>query len=101
MADEVKTFGDTRRMIINTIEELRRGEMSAATGMAIAANMKVLNDSVQVEINAAKLSLLTEGRAHSFGKLVGMGQRVIGGDVTPRLRSPGAPDEPTQTPSHP
>ena len=25
MADEVKTFGDTRRMIINTIEELRRG----------------------------------------------------------------------------
>ena len=55
--------------------------MSAATGMAIAANMKVLNDGVQVEINAVT-PLLTEGRAHSFGKLVGMGQRVIGGDVT-------------------
>jgi hypothetical protein len=53
--------------------------MPAATGMAIAANMKVLNDSIQVEINAAKLSLQTEGRAHEFGKIVQMGQRLIGG----------------------
>lgn len=72
------TFGDTRRLIIETIMKLRSGEMPAATGMAIAANMKVLNDSVQVEINAAKLSLATEGRAHEFGKIVGMGQRLIG-----------------------
>lgn len=52
--------------------------MPATTGMAIAANMKVLNDSVQVEINAAKMALATEGKAHSFGRVVGMGQRLIG-----------------------
>jgi hypothetical protein len=75
----IATTGDARRMILDTIVELRRGDMPAATGMAIAANMKVLNDSIQVEINAAKLSLQTEGRAHEFGKIVQMGQRLIGG----------------------
>ena len=75
----IATTGDARRMILDTIMELRRGDMPAATGMAIAANMKVLNDSIQTEINAAKLSLVTEGRAHDFGQVVQMGQRLIGG----------------------
>lgn len=77
--NQIATAGDARRMILETIMELRRGDMPASTGMAIAANMKVLNDSIQVEINAAKLSLATEGRAHEFGKVVQMGQRLIGG----------------------
>ena len=50
--------------------------------MAIAANMKVLNDNIQVEINAAKLAMATEGRAHTFGRVVGMGQRLIGNDTS-------------------
>lgn len=77
---QIATFGDARRMILETIMELRAGTLPATTGMAIAANMKVLNDSVQVEINAAKLSLQTEDRAHNFGRVVGMGQRLIGND---------------------
>jgi hypothetical protein len=77
--NHIATFGDARRMILDTILELRRGDMPASTGMAIAANMKVLNDSVQIEINAAKLSMQTEGRAHEFGKVVSMGQRLIAG----------------------
>ena len=79
-ATQLMTFGDARRIIIDTILQLRNRDMPAATGMAIAANMKVLNDNVQVEINAAKLALATEGRAHSFGQIVGMGQRLIGND---------------------
>lgn len=78
--NQMMTFGDVRRMIIDTIVQLREGQMDATRGMAIAANMKVLNDNVQVEINAAKLALQTEGRAHSFGRVVGMGQRLIGND---------------------
>lgn len=77
----ITTFGDARRMIIDTIMELRSGSMDVGRGMAIAANMKVLNDSIQVEINAAKMSLLTEGRAHNFGRVVTMGTKLIGGDV--------------------
>lgn len=79
-ATQIATFGDARRMILDTIVQLRAGSMSAATGMAIAANMKVLNDNVQHEINATKLALQTEGKAHSFGRVVQMGQRLIGGD---------------------
>ena len=77
-ATQLMTFGDARRIIIDPILQLRNGSMNASQGMAIAANMKVLNDNVQTEINAAKLALATEGRAHSFGKVVGMGQRLIG-----------------------
>lgn len=77
-ANQLVTFGDARRIIIDTIVQLRSGTMPATTGMAIAANMKVLNDNVQTEINAAKMALQTEGRAHTFGRVVGMGQRLIG-----------------------
>lgn len=76
--NQLATFGDARRLILDTIQSLKNGQMDASKGMAIAANFKVLNDNVQVEINAAKLALLTEGKAHSFGRVVGMGQRLLG-----------------------
>jgi len=74
----MNTFADVRRGILDTIAELRNGTMDVSRGMAIAANVKVLNDNIQVEINAAKLALQTENRAHSFGRVVGMGRRVLG-----------------------
>lgn len=76
--NQLATFGDARRMILDTIQRLKAGDMDVSRGMAIAANFKVLNDNVQVEINAAKMALLTEGKAHQFGRVVGMGQRLIG-----------------------
>ena len=76
-ANQLVTFGDARRMILDTIVALRDDKMDVSRGMAIAANMKVLNDSVQVEINAAKMALATEGKAHNFGRVVGMGQRLL------------------------
>lgn len=78
--NQIATFGDVRRTILDTIHALKEGQMDVSRGMAIAANMKVLNDNVQVEINAAKMALATEGKAHSFGRVVGMGQRLIGND---------------------
>lgn len=80
-ANQLVTFGDARRMILDTIVALRDDKMDVNRGMAIAANMKVLNDSVQVEINAAKMALMTEGKAHNFGRVVGMGQRFIGNNA--------------------
>lgn len=76
--NQLMTFGDVRRSILDTIQTLKSGEMDVSRGMAIAANFKVLNDNVQVEINAAKMALLTEGKAHEFGRVVSMGQRLIG-----------------------
>lgn len=76
----VITTGDSRRLILETILALKNGDMPATTGMAIAANMKVLNDSVQIEINAAKMAILAEERGHNFGRVVGMGQRLLGNE---------------------
>jgi hypothetical protein len=81
--NQLATFGDVRRMILDTIQDLRRegdDKMDVSRGMAIAANFKVLNDNIQVEINAAKMALATKDEAHKFGRIVGMGQRFIGND---------------------
>lgn len=77
-SNQLATFGDVRRMILDTIVALRDDKMDVSRGMAIAANFKVLNDNIQVEINAAKMAVATEGKAHNFGRIVGMGQRMIG-----------------------
>lgn len=76
--NQIATFGDARRMILDTIAELRAGSMDVGRGMAIAANMKVLNDSIQVEINAAKMTIQAQQAGHNFGRMVGMGQKQIG-----------------------
>ena len=76
--NQLATFGDQRRMILDTIMELKNGTMDVNRGMAIAANMKVLNDSVQVEINTVKVSMAARQSGHDFGKVVGMGQKMIG-----------------------
>ena len=76
--EQLTTFGDVRRMILNTIVALRDDKMDVSRGMAIAANFKVLNDNIQVEINAAKMALASKNEAHNFGRIVGMGRRLIG-----------------------
>lgn len=79
---KVETFGDVRRLILETVISLRDGKIDVSRGMAIAANIKVLNDNIQAEINAAKLSLATEGKAHQFGRVVQMGRRTISDNAT-------------------
>lgn len=76
-ATSLMNAGDARRVILETILDLRSGKMPAATGMAIAANMKVLNDSIQTEINYTKVAMLAQERGHDFGRIVPMGQRLI------------------------
>lgn len=77
-ANQLLTFGDVRRMIVQTIADLRDNKIEANRALAIAANMKVLNDNIQVEINAAKISMSGHALGHDFGRVVGMGQRLIG-----------------------
>lgn len=80
MNNQLATFGDARRLILDTILELRSGEMDVGRGMAIAANMKVLNDNIQVEINSAKMAMAANNAGLSFGGVVRMGQKLIGSD---------------------
>jgi len=78
---QIMTFGDTRRIIIDTVLQVRSGTMTPSQGAAVAGLMDALVKNVQVEINAAKLAIQTEGKAHNFGRVVGMGQRLIGNDI--------------------
>ena len=72
------TTGDARRMILQTIMDLRSGNMAVDRGLAVAANMKVLNDSLSNEINAAKVVLQVKAAGGDFGQMVPIGQRKIG-----------------------
>lgn len=52
-ANQPMTFGDARRIIIETLMQIRNGTMPASAGIDIVSNMKVVNDSVMTEINAS------------------------------------------------
>ena len=78
---DVRTFGDAHQLILQTIMQIRDGGLDVSQGMTIAACMKTLNDNIQCEINAAKLSLLAEERGHKFGHVVNMGTRLIGNNA--------------------
>lgn len=78
--NQLATFGDARRMILDTIMDLRKNEMDINRGMAIAANMKVLNDNIQVEINAAKMVIQANAAGLNFGRMADMGRKLIGND---------------------
>lgn len=77
MANRLETFGDVRTLLLETIVDLKEGKIAVDRGMAIAANVKVLNENIQAEIAATKMALLTENRTHNFGKVVQMGRRLI------------------------
>jgi hypothetical protein len=81
--NKIETFGEVRQFLLETAINLRDKNMDVSTGTAIAANMKVLNDNIQVEINAAKLAIQTEQTMHKFGRVVKLGQQIIGVDKEP------------------
>lgn len=77
-ASSVMTTGDARRLVLETMAALKTGSMAPDRGLAIAANMKVLNDSISAEINAAKMAIQAKKEGLDFGKSVEMGKRLIG-----------------------
>jgi hypothetical protein len=74
----LSSFGDARRFILQTMLDVRNGDIGTNQAMAIAANMKVLNDNIQTEINYAKIAMQAKEKGHDFGKIVRMGTKLIG-----------------------
>jgi cellobiose-specific phosphotransferase system component IIA len=77
-ASTVATTGDARRLVLETMAALKTGSMAPDRGLAIAANMKVLNDSISAEINAAKMAIQAKKEGFEFAHNVQMGKRLIG-----------------------
>lgn len=77
-ASAVLTSGDARRLVLETMVALKAGAMDVNRGMAIAANMKVLNESIFAEVAAAKMAIQAKKEGHNFGETVEMGRKLLG-----------------------
>ena len=77
------SFGDVRAMCLQTVRELRTGQMDVSRGMAIAANIKVLNDNVHAEIAATKLAIATQNETLKLGEVMRMGTLTIAPQLPP------------------
>lgn len=76
-----KSFAELRSNMIADIDAIRLGQITTATGAVLFQGYKEITSNINAEIAAAKLSLLTEGKVHSFGKVARMGRRVINDDA--------------------
>ena len=85
MREVIRTSGDVRRLIAETIQDIRHGDMDATKGQAIAALAKELTASMQGEVNVAKLNMTLRKEGMGLQKISHMGKLLIGDDSTPTL----------------
>lgn len=73
----IRTAGDVRRTLAQTMVDVKSGEISVDKGMCVAALAKEITASIQAEVNVAKVqaSMLNEGK--DMGKLTQIGRMVI------------------------
>jgi hypothetical protein len=73
----IRTAGDVRRTLAQTMVDVRTGDLSVDKGMCVAALAKEITHSIQSEVNAAKVqaAMLAEGR--NMGNLTQLGKLVI------------------------
>lgn len=82
----IRTSGDIRRTLAQTMVDIRSGDLSVDRGMAVAALAKEITASIQAEVNVAKVkaSMLSEGR--NIGEMTNLGKMIIeDADAVPTL----------------
>lgn len=82
----IRTSGDVRRLLAQTMVEIKNGNLSTDKGLAIAALSKELTASMQVEINVVKVHLAAGESGKKMGQLTQLGRMVIE-DVDPQTIS--------------
>jgi len=82
----IRTSGDVRRTLAQTISDIRSSDMSVDKGLAIAALSKEITSSLQAEVNVAKARVMLLKEGHNLGNLQQIGKLVIEEqDSTPTL----------------
>ena len=73
----IRTAGDVRRTLAQTMVDVRTGDISVDKGMCVAALAKEITASIQSEVNVAKVqaAMLEEGR--DMGKMTHLGKMII------------------------
>ena len=75
----LNTAGDARRLVLETIRDMRAGRITPTLGMALIAGIKVVNDTINTEIANSKMILLAKKAGSDFGHIVPMGQMKLNG----------------------
>lgn len=73
----IRTTGDVRRTLAQSITDIRSGELDVSKGLAIAALAKELTATLQVEVNVAKTHLAVKAAGADMGTLTTLGQLLI------------------------
>jgi len=81
----IRTSGDIRRLIAESMQEVRSGKMDTVKAQAIASLAKELTASMQVEVNVAKVNMQLRKDGMSVQNISHMGRLLIGDDSTPTL----------------
>ena len=76
---ELNTFGETRKLVLNVIDDIRKGKLSTEQGKVISQNISVINTNIQCEINYAKVALQAKEKGENFGRVVKLGTTIING----------------------
>jgi len=86
----IRTSGDVRRLIAETMSGIRSGDVSVEKGAVIAQLAKELTSSMQVEVNIAKVRIQLLDSGVEISKAQHMGQLLIGDEGTPTLSGKNA-----------
>ena len=78
MIEEViRTSGDLRRVLAQSITDIRSGKMSTTEASSVASLAKEITSSMQVEVNVAKARIAVLNAGADLGKITSLGQLVI------------------------
>ena len=85
MITEIRTSGDVRRMLAETMIDIRTKKISVDQGAVIAQCAKALTDSMQVEVNIAKSRVQLLASGVEISKTQHMGNMLIAADAEPSV----------------
>lgn len=81
----IRTSGDVRRCLAQTMMDIRTGEISVDKAQSIASLAKEITASLQVEINVAKVRINTMENGKALGELTHLGKLLIEDNAPPTL----------------
>ena len=81
----IRTSGDVRRLLAQTMSDIRSGDISVDKANAIAALSKELTASLPAEVNVAKVRIQTMDSGKALGELTHLGKMIIEDTSTPTL----------------
>jgi len=77
MKEVIRTTGDIRRFIAQTMVDIRSGDLPVDKGQCIAQLAKEITSSMQAEVNVAKVRVSMLATGKNMGDVTQMGKMII------------------------